>query len=77
MKISLKKLSMNKFLVFGLGKAFLDITPEVYATQEKIKLDFIKKKKTQLQNIYNMNSIFYKVKKSASLKTLCNVWGNM
>lgn len=60
MKISLKKLSMNKFLVFGLSKAFLDITLEVYATQEKIKLDFIKK--TQLQNIYNMNSIFYKVK---------------
>ena len=33
---------MNKCLVFGLGKAILDITPELYATQEKNKLNFIK-----------------------------------
>ena len=44
LKISLKKLSMNKFLVFGLGKDFLDITPEVYATQEKINWTSFKKK---------------------------------
>ena len=37
MKISVKELNMNKFLVFGLGKAILDITTELHATQEKIK----------------------------------------
>ena len=47
---------MNKFLVFGLGKDFLDITPEVYATQEKINWTSLKNTHTVAKYIqYEFN----------------------